>query len=232
MTMTDEDQADYFSPNGHPETDTDDVTEELNVILGAPDYSSFIKKTSTRNAKDYEKKIQSLMKAGFFGSVRNGNIQDAALFIHHGPTLAATGGALADVDERVARVIDMVTAPDNPYVAFLLAAAGFAGQYVRNHEREFAALPTAAKEGRAARKARKLAERENGQTVTGNRLTVRLPFGKSISLGLKFKFRSFSKLALLWKLQTHDPAELVNQVFSDEKLLAALRKEGIVIGVK
>jgi len=225
MSLTDEEQEDYFDP-GHSANG-----DKPNVILTAPDYSSFVKVPHTRIAQEYEKKIQSLFKAGFFGALRNDNLHDAALCIHHGPNVSATAGALAEHDERVARIVDMITAPDNPYVAFAVAAVGFAAQFARNHEEELRSIPQAAKEGRAERRARKRAEREGlTDAPPSPRISVRLPFGRSVSFGIKLRFRSLRKLGTIWHFQTHDPDELVQQVFSDEKLLKALAKENIHIG--
>lgn len=226
MSLTDEEEQDFFNP-GHSENG-----DHPNVILSAPDYSSFVKVTTSRVAKEYEQKVQSLFKAGFFGALRNENLRDAALYIHFGPNVASTAGALAEKDDRVARAIDMITAPDNPYVAFGMAVVGFAAQFARNHEEELRQIPTIAKQSRAERRAQKKAARENGEDSTPNRIHVKLPFGRTLSFGIKLRFRAFRKLAGFWRFQTHNPDELVQQVFSDEKLIKALAKENIYIGPK
>lgn len=226
MSLTDEEEQDFFDP-GHSANG-----DAPNVILTAPDYSTFVKISQSRVAKEYEQRVQSLFKAGFFGALRNNNMRDAALYIHFGPNVASTAGALAEKDERVARAIDMITAPDNPYVAFAMAAIGFAAQFARNHEEELRQIPTAVKMSRAERRAQKKAARENGEQPTPNRLQIKLPFGRTLKIGIQLKFRGFRKLAALWHFQTHNPDELVQQVFSDEKLIKALAKENIYIGPK
>lgn len=214
---------DYFNPdvNGH---DSDGDAE--NVILTAPDFSTFVKSSRTANAKAYERKVQSALKTGFYGALKSGQLPDAATILYYGPNLAQSAGDLADKDERIARGIDMLTAPDNPYVALGLAALAIIGQFARNHEDTLSAIPQAMKEGKRERKARRAAEKEN---PSGRHLELKLPFGRTARIGLRFRLRAFRKLGLAFKLRSHDPAQLVTEVFSDEKLLKALAKEGIVI---
>jgi len=217
MTEIQDDLDDYFDPadNGHADHD--------NVILTAPDFATFVKGNRTPNAKAYERKVQSALKTTFYGALKNQNLPDAATVLYYGPGFAQAAGDLADKDERVARGIDMLTAPDNPYVAFTIAAIGIAGQLIRNHQDTLSAIPEAVKEGRRERRARKAAETPHKP------VQVKLPFGRTLNIGLRFRFRSLRKLGLLIKLRSHEPSQLVAEVFSDEKLLKTLAKEGIVI---
>jgi hypothetical protein len=207
----------------------DEDLQPDNVILTAPDYASFVKETRSRTAKEYETKIQSILKTYFFHSLEVHNLPDAAATIHYGPAFAASAGDLADKDERVAGAIDMLTKPDNPYIAFGLMAFAFGSQLFRNHEDTWSKIPVAVqqglKEGRNERKARKAVEAANGKPG----LQLKLPFGKTVNLGIRFRFRSLSKLGKFYRVQTSEPNELVCRVFSDPKLQKALEKKGITI---
>jgi len=225
VSLTDEEQHDYFNPDGKFEAPDGETPD--NVIIGAPDYASFVKGTRSTTAREYEKKVQSVLKSGLMHSLGTGNLPDAAVYLHFGPNFASTAGDLADKDERVAKAIDMITAPDNPYVAFGIAAVALLGQFARNHEDTLRAVPAAVKEGRRERKARKVAERANG--IEPSKVNIRLPFGRTVSFAFGIKFGSIKNVGKLLRFQTREPVELVNTVFTDEKLLKALSKEGIVI---
>lgn len=220
--MTEQTESDWFDPD--VDAPPNGYGDNENVILTAPDFSTFVKSTRTPTAKAYERKIQSALKTTFYGALKNGQLADAATVLYYGPNLAQTAGDLADVNERVAKGIDMLTAPDNPYVGFALAGLAIIGQLYRNHEETLSQIPVAVKEGRRERKARKANETEDTR-----RIEVKLPFGRTMRVGLKFRFRSLRKIGLIFKVRSHQPEQLVAEVFSDEKLIRALRKEGIVI---
>src|SRR5271170_508324 len=223
-TLTAQEQDEWFDPqpNGH-QTDDDDTAAQPNVILTAPDFSTFVKTARTPNAKAYERKVQSGLKSVFYGALKSGQLPDAATILYYGPNLAQAAGDLADKDERIARGIDMLTAPDNPYVAFILAGVAIVGQLARNHEEVLASIPASVKEGRRERKARKAADAEKPR----KQIELRI-FGRTLKVGVKFRLRAFRKVGVMFKLRSHEPAQLVNEVFSDEKLLKTLSKEGIV----
>lgn len=228
-TWTEDDERDYLNPNGSdPAEDIEDTEPTENVIFTAPDMATFVKRTRTTNAKDYEAKVRSMLKGGLFHSLDNENLADAAVYLHHGPKLAATAGDLADKDERVARAIDMITAPDNPYVAFVFVGLGMIAQFARNHEETLQQIPPTWREARKQRKLRKQQEQDQPREEQP-RVQLKLPFGRTLSFAFRFKFRKFVKLGAVIHLRSESPAELVNKVFADDKLLKALAKEGYVI---
>lgn len=199
----------------------------VNVIITAPDYATFVKPARTSGAKAYETKVQSMLKTITFGSLRRNDARDAAALLHYGPDFASAAGDLADKNERVARMIDMLTTPDNPYFAFAIAGLGLAGQLFRNHEDRLQTIPEAVKEGWRERRTRKQAE-ANGERAKRT-LDIKLPFGRMISVGIGFKFPKLRWARAMFKIQTRNPDELTNEVFSDDKLIKALARENIHI---
>ena len=233
MTDTDYDR-DYFDPTSSATPPNGEVPagerETSHVILDAPNFASFVKITRTTRSREYEKKVNSVLKSVFFASLNNRRIDDAATILDRGPAFALAAGNLADHDERVARVLDMLTAPDNPYVVAAITAIGLVGQLTRNHEDELHNIPDAVRAGRRERRARKAAEKA-GATANGHRVQMRLPFGRTVSFAVRLRFRSLRNIGKIFRLQTQEPSAVVNRVFSDQKLLAALEKQGIVIRV-
>ena len=222
MTEQETWKNDYFDPTG--QSTTNGETPPEHIILDAPDYSTFVKITRTTRSREYERKINSVLKTGFFVALQNGQLPDAATILDKGPSFSLAAGNLADHDERAARIVDMLTAPDNPYVVFAITAIGLVGQLARNHEDVLQNVPQAVRQSRRERKARKAAGTDNG-----HRVQIHLPFGRTVSLALRFRFRSLRNVTKLFRLQTQDPIAIVTRVFSDEKLRKALEKQGIVI---
>ena len=219
-------ERDYFDPTGNGEAPPRERETE-HVILDAPNFSAFVKTTRTTRSREYEKKVNSVLKTVFFASLNNQQLPDAATILDRGPAFALAAGNLADHDERVARALDMLTAPDNPYVVALITGIGLIGQLARNHEQELSNIPDAVRQTRRERKARRAA----GANAVNNRhrVQIKLPLGRSVSFAVRFKFRSFRHIGKIFRVQTQEPIAVVNRVFSDQKLLDALAKQGIVI---
>lgn len=232
MSETDADWAeDYINPphagNGSeapPKSGRDDNTPDYSKLFDAPDYSTFVKLPKTAEAREYEKRVKSLLKAGVLSSIGSGNLADAAAFLHYGPGFAAAAGDLAGADEHAAKALDILTAPANPYMMFLLTAAPLVAQLVRNHEPEISRInvnPATWKERRQQRKAERAARGDQPK------FTLHLPFGRTITLGVRIKFTMFKNMIAGFKANTHDPAMLTYNVFTDPKLLRELHKQGV-----
>jgi hypothetical protein len=212
-----------------PDSDGERV-EHKNVtsLLDAPDYSSFVRIPKTGKARDYEKKVASMAKAGMTYSIGTGNLPDAATFIHYGPAFAAAAGDYAAKDERAAKMIDMVCSPASPALTFILAGLPLLAQLARNHGQEISAIP----EVRRTRKLRKAQRKAEAKTDDSPSLQFRIPvIGKTVSLRMKMRMKLLSNLLGGFQKTTTDPEALTVKVFSDEKLQAALRKQGIDIRV-
>jgi hypothetical protein len=218
--------ADEAEDNGTDETQVIDYAE----LFGAPDYSTFIKSAETTKSRAYERKIQSMLKAGVVGTVNAHAFADTAAILKYGPGFAKAGGALADADERAAKVVDMLTAPDSPYFMFMLAAMPFAGQIARNHKPEIEQVGGTWRQRRAQRKAAKAAGDIPGAIRPGRDIFIKLPFGRKIRLRVGFAF-NFGKMLGAFTAASQHPVELQNEVFGDQKVIKALRKMGVILTV-
>jgi len=102
-----------------------------------------------------------------------------------------------------------------------MASIGLGSQLIRNHEPQIREIPGAVKQSRAERKAAKQAgvpKPEPRFTLKLGRL--RIPVRFNVKLGNLFgPFRS----------QTKEPDMLAAMVFSNEDLIAALEKQGIIL---
>lgn len=229
--LNEEDRADYFNPghslNGDSAADEDDETGALfdySALFDAPDFASMVRGRRSKVAQEYEKRIKSALKSGAIGALRAQDLPDAATILHYGPGFSAALGDVADVNDSVKRMIDIVTAPDNPYIVLAMIALPFAAQFLRNHEETIKQIPDARRRARRAKKEEPADDRKN--------VILSLPFGRKLSLRLGFRFHPLAKARLLFRVPTHEPQDLVFQVFSDPKLLTALEKQGIHIGIK
>lgn len=219
-----DERQDYFNPGGSngdspPE---DGASYAYDALFSAPDYSVLIKGRRSVGARDYETKAKSVMKSLAIGSLRNGQFADSATFFRYGPGLSAATGDVCAVNDRAKKIVDMVTAPDNPYVALGMIAFPMIVQLMRNHEKQLEMIPEARKEARKRRKERKQ-EEDKRKTAT-----VHIPFMRreiKIRVGLRLNPFRNSRVALL--ASSKPPQQIVNEVFADEKLLAALAKQGI-----
>jgi hypothetical protein len=239
-TWTDTDKDSYFDPDGtdqfegvddgyaSPPDDDDASQTNYETLFEAPDYVSFIKHEQTARGKEYEQKVKSMLKAVSLTAFRNGNVVDGATILHFGPTFAKAAGDLTDTSDGAAKAIDLLTAPDNPWVAFLAVGMPFAMQFFRNHEREAEVIGKTMRQRRQERKRMKA----EGLTPPKDR-------GTPVTIGRgRFKFTVHMKMPSptvilnVFRSQTHDPRQLAHDILSDEKLRKALAKQGIQIKVQ
>lgn len=210
------------------EREDDELAPEsdYSYLFDAPSYSEFIKLKPNSRAKTYERKTASMMKAGLVMSLNSHQYPDAATFLKHGPGFATAAGNLAAEDPRAAKIIDMLTAPDSPYVMFALAAMPLFSQLVRNHERDVKTAATTWREKRAERKQAKISGYK--PTKQASPITVRL-FKREFKLPirLRFKLPSFKHMFGAFMTPTQYPDEITQEVFSDPSVVKALHKMGI-----
>jgi hypothetical protein len=239
--FTENEQADFFDPTGNGKreedfplpddgTGSETFTANYDALINAPDYSTIIKGSRTATAREYETKVKSVLKSGAIGALRRGNLPDSAAIFRHGPAFAAAVGDLAEVSEQTRRMVDLATAPENPYVMLLIAGIPLVAQLFRNHQPE---IQEVARSRRAMRKYRKehpeeFIHAEQREDKRRN-VEIRLPLGRRITFRLGLKINPFKGIRFAFRTQTREPAELVTMVFSDKKLVAALKKQGIDI---
>lgn len=204
----------YYQPEPGMQGPDDADFDFLDVAL-----AEFLKRPKTQTAREYEKKTKALLNSAMRFTITNSaTVPDAAAIIVHGSAFAAAAGVLADEDKKAARLLDVICTPGNPYVMFAMAAIPLFTQLARNHEPQIAHAAQTRKERRAARKA--------GTPRTPRaKVNVTIPIIKrtiGIPVGFKLKFYYF-------KGQTIEPQALAQGVFSNEKVLAELKKRGIDI---
>jgi hypothetical protein len=222
--------------NGHaPDVDPEELDQEwegeekeydFSNLFDAPDYSSFIKTKPNSKAKSYEARVASLMKAGLIGSLNAQQYPDAATFLKHGPGFAKATGNLAAEDARIASIVDMITAPESPYVMFALVAIPLISQLVRNHKSEINEAGSTFKQKRAQRKAEKRAGIKQPSTVKP--ITFKL-FRREITIPIRvrFKFPSLKNAFKAFLAPTQNPGQITQEVLGDPRVQAELRKMGI-----
>jgi hypothetical protein len=220
------------NPNGSVPRDNDeDLDEEeefqdYSTLFDAPAYSEFIKTAPNSKAKSYEKRVQSMMKAGMVMSLNNAQWPDAATFLKHGPGFAKAAGNLAAEDPRAARMVDMLTAPDSPYIMFAMVAIPMVAQLFRNHAPEIQEAATSAKEKRAARKmARRTGEKVKPSTPP---ITVHL-FKRQFKIPIRFRIKvpKFQAIFKSFLAPTQAPDQITAEVFNDPAVVKALHKMGL-----
>lgn len=199
---------------------------DASAIFEAPDYASLLKHSSSASAKEYEAKIQSMLKAGVFASLRSGNDADAATLLHYGPGLAQSIGDFTDVSDKAKRVVDILTAPDSPALVFVATAIPMIMQFMRNHEKEIEVARMSRKEVKKQRAEAKLRGEEIPAEKRG--VTIKLPFGRSIRIPISVRFHLISNATSIFRSQTYEPDDLKKKVFSDPKVLAAIKKNKAV----
>jgi hypothetical protein len=220
--------------NGHaPDADVpDDEWEgeegeyDFSNLFDAPDYSSFIKTKPNTKAKSYEVRIASLMKAGLVGSLNAQQYPDAATFLKHGPGFAKATGNLAAEDARIASIVDMITAPESPYIMFALVAIPLVSQLMRNHRSEINEAGATFKQKRAQRKAEKRAGIKQPSTVKPIKLKI---FRREITIPIRirFKFPSLRNAFKAFLAPTQHPQQITQEVLGDPRVQSELRKMGI-----
>ena len=222
VNIIDEDNPDSDEIPPAPDSNGQPEGDDFSYLFAAPDLSAFLKTTKTGVAREYERKTSALLKAGLIGAINAGQFPDAAALIKHGPGFASATGFLADADDRAKAVIDFLTTPANPYALFLITALPMVSQLFRNHERELAQSREQFVT-RKERKAQRKAERE-----TQPKMTLHLPFGKTLTLGIRARF-PVGRIFAGFRAQTTDPRDLAVTVFSDPKVVEYLRKQGVNI---
>lgn len=232
MTVTDNwteaERDDFFDPTGEDSESAPPRDDNVNyaTIFNAPDYASWVKRDRTARAKDYETRVNSMLKAATLAAFKRGNVTDGAALVHYGPDFARAAGDLTDVSDGAVKAIEMLTAPDNPWVLFLIAGLPLGLQLLRNHEREAGEVY---KTSREARRERKRMKKEGliPPSDRGTPITIRGPFGR------KFTFRIHvpgpAAFVSVFRAQTREPRSLAREVLSDVKLQKALEKHGIKI---
>jgi hypothetical protein len=211
-----------------PEIDDDHAGSQYDFseLFNAPSYSEFIKIKPNSTAQTYERRVQSMMKAGLVMSLNSQEYPDAATFLKHGPGFATAAGNLAAVDARAKQVIDILTAPDSPYVMFLLAAMPMISQLARNHQPEIKQAGASMKERRAERKRLKVTGQSSRPVASP--ITVRI-FKREFKIPIRFRVR-LPKLQNIFKAfltPTQHPVDITREVFQDPAVIKALNKMGI-----
>jgi hypothetical protein len=199
---------------------------DSSVIFDAPDYASLLKHSSSAAAKEYEAKLNAMVKAGVVSALRSGNQADAATLLHFGPSLTQSIADLTDVSDKTKKMIDIITAPESPLVAVIATAIPMFMQFARNHEKEIEVARISRKDMRRAKaeaKARgEVPEKEN------RGVTIKLPFGRKVRIPISVKLHLISNANSIFRSQTYEPSDLTEKVFGDPKVIAALKKHRIV----
>jgi len=227
------------SANGHaPPIDDDEPFDDADAdeanateydysqLFSAPSYSEFIKTAPNSNSRKYERRVQSLVKAGMVMSLNNQQWPDAATFLKHGPGFAKAAGNLAAEDPRAAQIIDLLTAPDSPWVTFAMVTIPMIAQLARNHQPEMAKAGATMKERRAERKQARL----SGENVKAKTPPITVHIGKrAIKLPIRFRLRlpKFKNAFKAFLTPTQHPGQITEEVFSDQSVINALHKMGI-----
>jgi len=166
-------------------------------------------KKRPKTAQDYEAKIASALHTAMKSTAESeATVADAAAIIRYGPKLAEKAGDLANHDPRVRKAIDLITAPDNPYLAMAMAAIPLVVQIARNHETK-------------------------ADTEVSSR-ELRIPFLKSKKNpeGRKFRLRFGIRVRNKWlRSMTEDPRILARDVFSDPEIKKALEDRDIRVAL-
>lgn len=223
--------SDTDSRNGSgPEDDEQDEPLEeqydYSTLFDAPSYSQFIKTAPNSKAQTYEKRVQSMMKAGMVGSLNAHNWADAATFLKHGPGFAKAAGNLAAEDARAAALVEMLTAPDSPYVMFFMVAIPMVAQLVRNHQPEVVKAGESWRARRAARKQAKLSGYKPQPSAPP--ITIHI-FKREFKLPIRFRIKlpNLKNAFKAFLAPTQYPDEIAAEVFNDASVIKALHKMGI-----
>jgi hypothetical protein len=190
-------------------------------IFEAPDFSTLTRPAQTHKAKEYSDKVRSALKSGLVGAINIGDFPDAAAILTYGPGFADAAGQLANSSEYAAKGIDILTAPNNPYVTFVMTTIPLIGQLIRNHEQVLQDIPNARRNAKLRRRAM-----ADARKTEKPRFTVRA-FGKAWPI--YFRTPKVGKVLGAFKAQTRDPETLTLNVFTDPKVIRALQKQGIVL---
>lgn len=224
--------ADGPSANGTgPEAPEDDWAGEeeerdFSNLFDAPAYASFIKTKPNSKAKSYEARTASMMRALMLASLNNQQYPDAATFLKYGPGFSKAAGNLAAEDARVAGIIEMLTAPDSPYVMFALCAVPMISQLFRNHQAEVAEAAANVKKTRAEKKR---ARQAGVQPPKQPPITVHI-FRREVKLPIRVKFRMPKLQGALKAFMgtTQHPSHIAAEVFNDPAVVRAIHEMGLI----
>jgi hypothetical protein len=222
---------DSESMNGSAPDDDEEWAEaneqyDFSTLFDAPSYSEFIKIAPNSKARSYEKRVQSMLKAGLIGSMNAGLYPDAATILKLGPGFAKAAGNLAAEEEKAAQIIDMLTAPESPYLMFALVALPMLAQLTRNHQEDITRVGDKVKQTRAERKQAKLAGAKPFKIYPP--VTFRL-FRREFKVPIRFRIKlpNLKKIASSFLAPTQHPGEIAQEVFSDPAVVKALHKMGL-----
>lgn len=215
-----------------PGTDDDGPEESRNgdgpdytdfrLILEAPDFATFVKRPRNARVREYEKRTASALKLVALGAMQSDNFADAATVLWFGPSVATAAGHIADTNDQARKVLDMLTAPNSPWVALAMTVWPLMAQLARNHEEELEKLPSKLNVSRKARQARAEARKAQA-TKTAPRWTLRLGRWR---IPVRFQWKPWKLLTAGIRAQTVDPLVVTSRVFTDDALLAELRRMG------
>lgn len=242
-----DDQGDFY-PTGNGTAAPADVLfdddetgasfSNYEALFDVPDFATLIRGTRSSTAREYETRVKSAFKTVAINALRHNNLADAAAVFEYGPAFSAAAGDLSDKSEKTRQMIDILTSPENPYVALVMIALPFAAQLFRNHQPVIQQVTATRKQMRKLRKlqrqdpegfAKAYPNFPPPETREPKNVEVKLPFGRKLSFRVALKINPIRVLGFAYHTQTHDPDELVNRVFSDPKLIAALKKQRINI---
>lgn len=204
--------------NGNPYVETPPDWES---IFAAKDYTELVRPAQTARAKEYSGMVKSMLKSGVIGAINMGDFPDAAALLQRGPAFADAAGQFADKNDQAAKMIDLLCSPGSAPVAFIFAAIPLIMQLVRNHETALKEIPNTRRNAKLRRKA--MADASKAEAP---RFTVKL-WKWQIPIRYRSRFK-ISKLFIMLKSDTQDPYQMTMNVFSDPKVVAALKKQGIV----
>jgi hypothetical protein len=200
---------------------------DFSVIIGAPDLTTLIKRPSTATSREYRDKAASAFKAYTFGALQAHQYADAATVLWHGPGAATAIGDLCDANEHVAQAVDLLTSPNSPIAACLLAIIPLVAQLTRNHEKEIRDIPSKFNMSREARQVRRAAKAAQAPPVPP-RFTFKL-FGRSFALRMNMRIPLLKGFLAGVRGGTTDPNILAFQVFNNPDVIKAFEKNGIII---
>lgn len=218
-----------YEPDDETQEEDEQLEYDYAALFDAPNYSDFIKTPPNSKARVYEKRVQSMVKAGMVMSLNNQQWPDAATFLKHGPGFAKAAGNLAAEDARAAQIVDMLTAPDSPYVMFAMVAIPMIAQLVRNHEPQINEVADTWRNRRRERKQAKLSGQSPRTVKVNPPITVRL-FKREFTLPIRFRLRfklNIRKTISAFTGATQHPGHIASEVFSDPAVIKALHKMGI-----
>lgn len=208
-------RAKQIDGNGDTPAPEEDPRLSWSVILDAPEVASFLKTTETPRAKEYRNKTNSLLNTVLQARLGSPNgLADVSAILQRGPATAIHAGTFADNNESFRRMLDVITAPDNPAVAFAVTAIPLVMQVLRNHEADI-------QDVKARRAARRRMSKDERKTAKAAKPRVEFKFmGRTWKMPFTFKVNIGNML----RMNTVPPDYLVSSVIGDPKVRAELSK--------